>query len=283
MLETSYSSSELSIEDYHGERDHESSSNLKNILITPVHYLDRLTEPEKETEALKVGSAIHAAMLEPDLFDQQYVVAPKFDRRTKDGKEGYQAFLDAHPGKKHVMAEDVEFISKLRSKIRKHKQAWKLLALPGEAETSIFWTDDETGIRLKCRPDRIIMLGKTPVYISVKTTANAEKEAFAYDIDKFDYHMAEAMYRDGIYQKYGRLPQVLWLVIEKKTWEVCVYSPTPQTLDIGYERYRQAVHRLKTCQDTGNFFGYQPDGELEEISLPQRAIRREATRLQLCA
>ena len=48
--------------------------------------------PEFNSPALMFGAALHKAVLEPDGFGDEYIVAPKFDRRTKDGKAAYAAF-----------------------------------------------------------------------------------------------------------------------------------------------------------------------------------------------
>jgi len=53
---------------------------------------DRLN-PQEETEALRIGSLFHAMVLEPDTVHGLYMVAPKVDRRTKEGKHEYELFL----------------------------------------------------------------------------------------------------------------------------------------------------------------------------------------------
>ena len=274
MLNHVYHSHELSAGDYHAEKDHESSTSLKSILITPAHYLHNKQQPKSDTEALRIGTAIHAAILEPEVFDQTYVVVPKFDRRTTQGKADYEAFTKEHTGKRILMAEDRHFIEKLRISIMRSPEVYKLLALPGRNESSIFWTDDETGVKLKVRPDRLLTFNGSPVHISIKTAACAGKESFRYDIEKYRYHFSEAMYAEGIAQEFGEQPITIWLVFEKDTWQIAKYPPCERTMALGHHEFRHAVHLLKKCRDMQEFLGYQKQDEFDEISLPERAFRR---------
>ena len=54
-----------------------SYSGIKDLLVSPLHYWHRNVNPEreerKETPAMRLGSALHCAVLEPKRFEQQYV------------------------------------------------------------------------------------------------------------------------------------------------------------------------------------------------------------------
>ena len=80
----------ISNADYHGGPGI-SKSGLDLIARSPLHYwsayLDPNRVPREETDAMRLGTAIHAAVLEPDVFASGYMPAPKVDRRTKEGKE----------------------------------------------------------------------------------------------------------------------------------------------------------------------------------------------------
>lgn len=53
---------------------------------TPAHFKYQQSEQRKPTPAMIIGSAVHCATLEPEAFNERYIVAPKIDKRTKDGK-----------------------------------------------------------------------------------------------------------------------------------------------------------------------------------------------------
>ena len=58
-------------------------SSLVRLLRSPAHFQNYLVAPHEPTPALLFGPAFHAELLEPEAFAENYVVVPKFDRRTK--------------------------------------------------------------------------------------------------------------------------------------------------------------------------------------------------------
>ena len=74
----------LTNEEYHS-LDYVSKSHLDLINKSPFHYWDRYINPERvipePTKAMFLGSAFHTIVLEPDLFEKEYIVesanAPK--------------------------------------------------------------------------------------------------------------------------------------------------------------------------------------------------------------
>jgi exodeoxyribonuclease VIII len=274
-----YSSSELSIQDYHAARDYESSSDVKQILTHPAQYLFHKMSPSRDTQALQIGSAIHAAVLEPEAFNELYVVSEKVDRRTSKGKQAYHALVDAHPGKHILTVEDLEMFQRIRDKIMAKSDIHKLLYSKGVSESSIFWTDEETGVNCKIRPDRLVIPGNEMVIVSLKTTACAAAETFKWDIEKYRYHVSDAMYEEGIYQAYGKHPLTLTIVIEKDTWEICKYRLSERARTEGYEEFRRGLNLIKQCREQNSYPGYQEEGTTVEIDLPERAYRKSPLRL----
>jgi hypothetical protein len=64
-----------------------SASGLKEIYKKSVfHFLNRKF---KESPAMKLGTAVHQAILEPYDFHDIYHITEKIDKRTKAGKEEY--------------------------------------------------------------------------------------------------------------------------------------------------------------------------------------------------
>lgn len=66
-----YSPDELSNERYH-QLSAISKSDLDKIARSPAHYLYKKQNPEPDTYATRRGRAVHAAVLEPDLFARSY-------------------------------------------------------------------------------------------------------------------------------------------------------------------------------------------------------------------
>src|SRR5260221_6816140 len=98
--------SDISNEVYHSDRSCVSVSGLKQVLRSPEHFRTYLDAERKEIPAKFFGTAIHARLLEPPAFAQQYVVAPSGDKRGKDYKE----FETANKNKKFLSAEHMAAI-----------------------------------------------------------------------------------------------------------------------------------------------------------------------------
>src|SRR6185503_13815919 len=56
------------------------SSRLEHLAVSPLHYRYMSTQPDEETDAQELGTALHVAVLEPDLFDSAYVIEPDIAR-----------------------------------------------------------------------------------------------------------------------------------------------------------------------------------------------------------
>ena len=74
-------------DNYFEDKEYISSSMIKQALQGSKKQFDYAMEQTLESEALLVGSAFHAMMLEPDNYKKLYAFEPNMDRRTKAGKE----------------------------------------------------------------------------------------------------------------------------------------------------------------------------------------------------
>ena len=83
-------------------------SAAKHLLKSPAHYQAYINTPQEETKALKFGTFVHAAVLEPDTLNDLYATAPDVDRRTKEGQETWAAIATANAGKTILDAEEAK-------------------------------------------------------------------------------------------------------------------------------------------------------------------------------
>ena len=85
-----------------------SASHLKEVMHSPYHYWARFLDPNRPalvpTAAMRLGSLVHCAVLEPDELSKRYGVC--LPRNTKAGKE--MAEQMAADGIEAVTAADME-------------------------------------------------------------------------------------------------------------------------------------------------------------------------------
>ena len=90
---------EISNEDYHGDREFESSSSLKLFLFDPKSYYKKYVlqekEHDKEKTAFIFGSYIHSCILEPAKTTSEFVV---YEGAKRYGKK-YEKFKEENPKK----------------------------------------------------------------------------------------------------------------------------------------------------------------------------------------
>lgn len=236
-------------------------STLWEIRRSPTHYKYLLEHPTEDTQALRFGRALHAAILTPSAFKREYAVAPDCDRRTREGKEAYimwQSLLA--PGTTILSAEDMETIQGMVKSYRNSKEARALLRNT-RREVPKFWTDPETGLLCKCRLDAV----KPDTVVDLKTTLDASTGAFMRDAMKYGYHVQAAHYLQGVEATTGRRPEWYFLVIEKKPpYCVHIMRASAELIELGaYERAR-LMEKLKHCIDTDTWPAYNT----EELTPP---------------
>lgn len=252
--------------EYH-TRPEVSKSGLDLVRRSPLHFWNRYLNPDRiiepPSEAMVIGSALHTAVLEPHLFDDEYAVAPHCDRRTKEGKMIWADFEQEAAGKTLLKADDASRIDAMAKAVRSHKAASFLLTMPGKAEQSYFWTDDETGEKCKCRPDWHSADGR--IMVDVKTTEDASPGKFLRNsVLGWRYHVQAAFYMRGL----PSAEVFLFAVVEKKPpFAVAVYSLPPKLIERGQEEARQDLQRIAECRAANHWPSYSE--EIEELALPK--------------
>ncbi len=247
-------------------------SGLIRLLKSPAHLREALDHPPQPTPAMAFGSAVHTYILEPDRFSEEFVVAEKFDRRTKEGKEAAARFEAANQGKTLITAEDLATLTLMRAAVVAHQGAADLLK-QGEAELSAFWTDSLTGIPCRCRPDWF----NGTALVDLKSCVDASSRGFSRAIANHGYDIQAAFYVDGVKRVTGSELPFLFIAMEKDApHAVAVYQADPEIIEIGRKKVRAALQLLKWCQESGAWPAYQPAGEIEAISLPRWAANADA-------
>lgn len=254
----------LSNADYHAHAA-VSKSHLDKIAKSPAHYWAAYLDPQRvapePTAAMMLGTALHTAVLEPDLWDQQFAVPPQaFDRRTKVGKDLAAAFAAEAIGKTVLTPDDADRIRRMADAVHQHPASRFLLDLPGLREASYFWTDEDTGIECKCRPDwhstdrRLV--------VDVKTTEDASLRGFQRSVAQWRYHVQAAWYSRPLDAE-----QFLFICVEKTPpYCVAVYAVTPVMFAAGARAADRNLYRLAECRRSGCWPGYSD--EIQPIDLP---------------
>lgn len=250
-----------------------SNSGLGHLSRSPAHYKAYLDEPPADTKAFQFGRAVHSAILEPDVFKDQYVCAPPLDRRTKAGKEAWAVLVEER-GAENILAEsDYLTCLKMRASVWKRKAATGLLGGDGNCEVSAIFVDDTTGVTCKVRADRISPKLAGGTIVDLKTTTDASLLNFEKSIFNFGYHRQGAFYLAGFYAAGIDVQHFSIIAVEKTPpYEVGVYRLTEGAIEAGMEQVNRLMSIYAECKEKDEWPGY-PD-KVKDIALPAWAWNR---------
>ena len=211
-----------------------SQSMLKDLAISPLRMWHRWLrpdrEPEEPTAAMRVGSAVHAAVLEPGTFDARYaceMIPPKGSLDTMDDLRGflrengqtpkgtrkadviaqvqafaplvpicevlYQQHAAQHAGKVICKADEWANIQGAKNALLEEPKIQEILKT-GEAEKPLFSVDADTGVRLK----GVLDWDRADLFLDLKTFTQREgksiDQSIAADIYWRRYHHQAVFY-----------------------------------------------------------------------------------------
>lgn len=259
---------DMTNEEYHGDTTHISKSGLSLILKSPLHYWNRYLNPWREeqtiTPALFNGTAIHAALFEPEVFAKTYIffddtekckeIGGKSPRATTKYKDWYAEFIANIPDKKILDMDQKTMITKIVTAVKSRPIEAGLLA-EGWCEKTLMFVEPETGAPVKVRPDWIAANG---FIVDFKSTEDASPEEFGKSCANYDYDIQAALYTDGYTQVFGKAPEGFIFIAGEKSAPngVGIYFATNEMIELGRRKYKDACRTYMECKKTMSWPGY---------------------------
>lgn len=247
-----------------------SASDLKKMMKSMATWKYAKDHPEEDTdtEALQFGRAYHKLMLEPDDFDNEFAVSPKFDRRTKDGKAAYEEFVKKAEGKEVINEEVFQKLKDMQKAL--YETPFVKLLIKGEHEKSFFWNDETTGIPCKCRPDSYGQIKDQYVCVDLKTTKDAETDHFMRDAIKLGYDIQAYHYCQGLEDTYKKPFKFIFIAQEKTApYLVNVLEADEYFMASGKELRTKLLDEYKKAEETGVYEGYMSKNSgINSLSVP---------------
>lgn len=207
------------------------------------------------SDSMRIGSALHAWMLERERYAELVAVSPVFNRRTKDGRAWAEAFESEHAGKVVLDADEEATVKAMGAAIGMHPRARKLALTPGDRECVVIWDDERSGLRCKARIDKLIR--SAGIGVDIKTTRDASPDAFEKSVLDYCYHTQLAFYADGWKAATGEELSFFILAVENdEPHGVAVYQIDDETMDIGRFEMRRVLAEVAACVKSGRWTGY---------------------------
>lgn len=213
-------------------------SSIKAIEKSPLNYQYRLQNPIEDAPKLARGRAVHTAVLEPELFMQEYIVFPGKTRRG----EAWDEFAAAHAAETILKQDEYDMAWGCANSIRKNPDVAAILC-NGKSEQVFRWKDKTTGLRCKSRVDH-----QGEVLLDLKSTGTIDARVFGRLAAGLSYYGQLAMYRDGADHKG---PVLIVAGEIKPPHEVAVFTLSEDDLYAGQELYRGYLKRIAECTTSG--------------------------------
>lgn len=246
-------------------------SGLDQLKRSPAHYVAAKSAPREQTEAMLIGSALDCLYLEPKLFDRQFAVMAKIDRRTTAGKEAFAAFQSKHAGKTILTTDQMEQVQGMADALKAHADASALASFLSDSQLTAVWLDPATGLLCKGRID-----GDCPelsTLIDLKSSADASRREFERSIFKFGYHRQAAMYLDACKALGAPRDHFAFVVVEKTApYAVAVYRLKDDVIELGRRENAALLSLYAQCLSTDTWPGY-PAG-VQDIGIPAWAAKQ---------
>lgn len=280
----------LPIGEYHGDK-HISCSKLNVFLKSRKLFYYDYVQGKKSNDTsvdlvklgdpLAFGSAFHACVGEGmDEYNKLYAVKPpKMDRRTKAGKEAFQAFTESIGDRLPIDRDAHDAILEMRSSIYQNEVLGRAIS-SADAEVTIRGVVFD--IPVQCRPDLLLRDIQDPevasllgvdlgdnVIIDLKTTKDVG--SFEYSIRSFKYYRQAPFYQYLCAKAGIPIKKFIFLAVEKQ-------PPYDNKLfQIGDDSaHHGADEVVQGLADLSNFLknptpDIQPDTEIHQVELPEHA------------
>lgn len=262
---------------YHSLKKYYSSTDLKFMYgSSPQHfkakYFDKTSEPDGPTPAMILGSLVHCLVLTPNEFDKEFVVEPGFNKRTNEGKAGYQEFLAKHEGKLIITDEMLAKANGMRSSVQANKKAMELLE-PGLKEMAFFWECPFSNLGMRAKLDQ----ASSKHFVELKTTTSAGPEAFAKRCNDLHYDLSLFHYQTALKQTLDLddVPAYFLVVENEPPYVTQVYRAGGSCWQTGHAKWLDAVTKLEDGIKMGNWPGYFPaEMDFPELEMPPWAVNK---------
>ena len=250
-----------------------SNSFLSALKDSPAHCYALCLDPSRPkiepTAAMKLGTLTHTAILEPEQVRHKYTVKPSdLSLNSKEGK----AWKEAMVGLEIVTADDMLMVEAQRAAIMRDPVLASFFP-NGKSEVSAWWIDKATGLRCRCRPDRLQFVGPNRVRVlDLKTTNDITLDSVSRSVWSFGYHRQQAHYTRGL-EANGLVVEefVFGFVTKSYPFFAVPYVLDDETQAQGEEEIGELMSLYSNCHRSGQW--PLTGGGVQTVGLPGWARR----------
>lgn len=267
---------DIDIRDYHRNSTHISATSIKEakVSLKQFHWFRNGKMPKPEGSHFSFGNAFELALLDKSGFERDVAIVQteywkakaleeKPDLKVPKSSAKYKAlesqFLSDNQGKYIINdkgPESYEYIEYMLESCYKDETIRRLIE-GTEYQLSLFWTDPQTGLNLKTRPD--ICKRKKNVVVNLKTANDGSPKAFSRDLVKYDYPLQACVEISGCVNT-GLMDEVdayFWLVVEKNPpFNATIYEFDKSDIALCMDELDYLLHKIAKAKENNEWPGY---------------------------
>jgi hypothetical protein len=256
----------LTIEEYHGNTTHVSATQIKlaKRSLKEFEWSRRGLMTKQKKMHLDFGNAFELALMDRELFSQKVLLYDETNRpepeKAMNSKLNSQWKKDLFDTAAYVINnsgdESIEAIEHMVESCYQDAVIKKLITNI-DYQVSLFWTDEESGINLKTRPD--ICKTKKNVVVNIKTTLDGSPKAFSRDLANYEYPLQACIEVSGCLNT-GLMPAVdkyFWLVVEKvPPYNATLYEFEEGEIQASRDELQYLLNKLASARKQNLYPGY---------------------------
>jgi hypothetical protein len=266
-------------------------------LVEGLHSMRRLKAkldgklPDKDSDALRFGRAVHCRLLEPERYPFAFPVADQCaklmgqdgEKRCKNrGKYmnndgwwcGQHTPAEFTEPSDYVTEEESERVEAIRENAFAHREIQQIRRFKGSEVSLVF---DLCGVRCKARIDKWISQGGGFI-IDVKTVSRPiTEDGWARTIVDLNYHIKAGFYIEGIKACLGIEPEFWHVVIETAApFDVAAFRLPDFDRQVGAWEVRRILTSYRKCLESNEWPGAFPE-LVQHVGLPPWKAKQYAS------
>ena len=227
-----------------------SYSSLKEFMKSPSHFLAYKNRELKETPAMRFGTAVHSAILEPQKF--------KSDYDKTDLRRNTKAYKELDDSKLWLSSSEWSSIEGIKRSISRN------VAASDELSKCAHFEQEVKGVIKGVEFRGFVDAMSQDTIIDLKTTQDASPDGFSRSVYNFNYHLQAAIYLELTGAKKFYI-----LAVENQSPYPCtIYELSQEAIDSGRAMLEKGIALFKDWDGISR--GYENHNFLK-LDLPRWA------------
>lgn len=237
----------LSNEDYHKSNGYLSSSMIKMILQSPELFYKTYIKKDvvrEESDAFDVGTAIHAKILEPHVYNESV----SYFSGIKRGKL-WDEFKIINKGK--LILGDLQRmqVDRMYESFVKSTLGPQLIS-NGVSEISLFTKLENK--QIKVRAD-YLNSEEGKIFDLKSTSGIINEEKFRYNLESklYGYDLQAALYVDAYKSQFNKRFEFYWVVMSKDYDDIKFFKASEELIEQGRRKYKHGLELITKYSQEG--------------------------------